>query len=666
MVELGQIALILSFMVAAYSTVVGFAGGMLNGRDLAASARWGFYSISPLLLLATSSLIYAFVTNDFSVKYVAENSNLAMPKAYAWVAFYSGNAGSLLYIAVAFSIMAGIATRIVNSKLPYTSPYALGVMSLVLLFFLAVILFLANPLDRHQIPLEDGQGMNPLLIHFGMFIHPPFQMLGLISVALPFSIAIGALLAGRGGRDEWVDQGRLWGMLSWLLLTTGLLLGAWWAYTILGWGGYWAWDPVENSALMPWLGMTAFVHSIMVQKRRGMFRMWNMVLIIVSFAMAQMGMFINRGGPVPSVHSFAESTMGWIFLAVMAATLFISLSIFIFRYDTLRSRSGLDSMISRESAFLAQNVLFLLIAFITLWGTIFPIFSEAVDDTTMTIGQPFFNKVNGPLMILLVLLMGIGPVLPWRKAGWPSVNKMLRAPFVVACGVLLLSLISGINQYWVLISFVVCSVPVTTVVQELVRGTRSRHSHGENWGLSFLSLLGANRPRYGGYIVHLSIVMLAIGITASSFYDVQKDVVMKPGDSEVLGKYTFTYIEVSEKSFPDRTEETAKFEVWSGDKYICYMYPYRAVYPEFQIAATRGAIHSTIVEDFYLVPSEFMEDGQAVFRVLINPLVLWMWVSGPVLVLGTLVSISPNSRKHKKRVRLPSVNIDQNPLGMAN
>ena len=314
MVELGQIALILSFMMAGYSTIVGFAGGMLNGRDLAASARWGFYSISPLLLLATTALIYAFVSNDFSVKYVAENSNIAMPKAYAWVAFYSGNAGSLLYISLAFSIMAGIAIRIVNSKLPYTSPYALGVMSMVLLFFLAVILFLANPLDQHQVPLEDGQGMNPLLIHFGMFIHPPFQMLGLISVALPFSIAIGALLAGRGGRDEWVDQGRLWGMVSWLLLTTGLLLGAWWAYTILGWGGYWAWDPVENSALMPWLAMTAFVHSIMVQKRRGMFRMWNMVLIIVSFAMAQMGMFINRGGPVPSVHSFAESTMGWIFL----------------------------------------------------------------------------------------------------------------------------------------------------------------------------------------------------------------------------------------------------------------------------------------------------------------------------------------------------------------
>jgi cytochrome c-type biogenesis protein CcmF len=666
MVELGQIALILSFMMAGYSTIVGFAGGMLNGRDLAASARWGFYSIAPLLLLATGALIYAFVTNDFSVKYVAENSNIAMPKAYAWVAFYSGNAGSLLYISLAFSIMAGIAIRIVNSKLPYTSPYALGVMSMVLLFFLAVILFLANPLDQHQVPPEDGQGMNPLLIHFGMFIHPPFQMLGLISVALPFSIAIGALLAGRGGRDEWVDQGRLWGMVSWLLLTTGLLLGAWWAYTILGWGGYWAWDPVENSALMPWLAMTAFVHSIMVQKRRGMFRMWNMVLIIVSFAMAQMGMFINRGGPVPSVHSFAESTMGWVFLAVMAATLFISASIFIFRYDTLKSRSGLDSIISRESAFLAQNVLFLLIAFVTLWGTIFPIFSEAVDDTTMTIGQPFFNKVNGPLMLLLILLMGIGPVLPWRKAGWISINKMLRLPLVVASLVLVSSLISGITQYWVLISFVACSVSITTVCQELIRGTRSRHSRGENWVLSFFYLIGANRPRYGGYIVHLSIVMLAIGITASSFYDVQKDVVMKPGDSETLGKYTFKYIEVSEKTYSDRIEETAKFEVWSGDNYIGYMYPYRAVYPEFQIAATKGAIHSTILEDFYLVPSEFKEDGQAVFRVLINPLILWMWAAGPVLILGTLISLSPNNRSHRKRVRLPSINVGQGPSGMAN
>ena len=655
MVEIGQIAIVAAFMLAVYVTVVGFAGGVLNGRDLVVSARWGFYSIVPLLLLATAGLIYAFVNNDFSVAYVAENSNLAMPRIYAWVAFYSGNAGSLLYIAVAFSIMASICLKVITKKLPYTAPYALGVMSMVLLFFLAVILFLANPLEKLPVTPADGQGINPLLIHFGMFIHPPFQMLGLISVALPYSVAIGALLAGRGGRDEWVDQGRLWGMTSWLILTVGLLLGSWWAYTILGWGGYWAWDPVENSALMPWLAMTAFVHSIMVQKRRGMFRMWNMVLVIISFTMAQLGMFINRGGPVPSVHSFAESTMGWIFLAVMGLTLFVSLVIFVIRYDTLKSRGRLESIISRESAFLAQNVLFLLIAFVTLWGTVFPIFSETFDETTMTVGQPFFNKVNGPLMLLLILLMGVAPLLPWRRATGKSLARMLRIPAASGLSVAAIVLILGISQPWAVASFAICGVAVSGVLQEWGRGTYSRHRRGEWWHKAFLNLLNANRPRYGGYIVHLAIIMLGVGITASSFYSVQRDVVMEPGDTETLGKYTFKYIGVNEESFSDRVEETAEFKVWSGDKYIGYMYPYRAFYPEFRIAATRGAINSSPMEDFYLVPSEFGDDGQAVFRALINPMIWWMWASCPILVFGTLVSLVPRRRSKNVQLRLTSL-----------
>ena len=648
MVEIGHIAIIASFLVTMYSTFVGFAGGMLNGRDLASSARWGFYSVVPLLLVATMCLIYAFVTNDFSVKYVAENSNLAMPKAYAWVAFYSGNAGSLLYIALAFSVMGSLAIKVINVKLPYTAPYALGVMSLVLIFFLGVIVFLANPLDRLPVAPEDGQGINPLLIHFGMFIHPPFQMLGLISVAIPFSVAIGTLLSGRGGRDEWVDQGRLWGMISWLLLTAGLLLGSWWAYTILGWGGYWAWDPVENSALMPWLAMTAFVHSIMVQKRRGMFRMWNMLLIITSFAMAQLGMFINRGGPVPSVHSFAESTMGWIFLAIMAITLFCSLATFIFRYDTLKSRGTLESFISREAAFLAQNVLFLLIAFVTLWGTVFPIFSEAVDETTMTIGQPFFNKVNGPLMLLLIFMMGVGPLLPWRKATWRSAIRMLKGPLLLGISFIVMSIIAGIREPWAVFAFGTCALALGGILQEWIRGTRSRYLRGESVHRAFIRLISANRPRYGGYVVHLSIVMLGIGIVASSFYDVQRDVVMAPGDVETLGKYTFKYVGVDKEFFPDRVKEVAQFEVWSGDTYVGNMFPNRSFYPEFRIAATRGAIRSTPWEDFYLVPSEFREDGQAVFRVLINPMVWWMWASGPILVLGTILSLSPNRRIVRK------------------
>jgi len=655
MVEIGQVAIVAAFMVTAYAGFIGFAGGALNGRDLATSARWGFYSVVPLLLIATASLIYAFVNNDFSVKYVAENSNLAMPRIYAWVAFYSGNAGSLLYIALAFSIMGAISTKVLSTRLPYTSPYAVGVMSIVLLFFLGVILFLANPLEQLSVIPEDGQGINPLLIHFGMFIHPPFQMLGLISVAIPFSVALGALLAGRGGRDEWVDQGRLWGMVSWLILTVGLLLGAWWAYTILGWGGYWAWDPVENSALMPWLAMTAFVHSIMVQKRRGMFRMWNMVLIITSFTLAQLGMFINRGGPVPSVHSFAESTMGWIFLAIMGLTLFLSLVIFILRYETLKSRGSLESFLSREAAFLGQNMLFLLIAFVTLWGTVFPIFSEAVDDTTMTIGQPFFNKVNGPLMLLLIFMMGVGPLLPWRRATWPMILRMLRVPLGFGILIGVLTWIFGVREPWAIFSFSICGIAVAGILQEWARGTMSRHSRGEPFYQAFPRLLAANRPRYGGYVVHLAIVMLGVGIVTSSFYDVQRDVVMKPGDTEKLGKYTFTFIDVTERTFADRLEETARFEVWSGGRSLGYMYPYRAFYPEFRMAATRGAINSTLLEDFYLVPSEFREDGQAVFRVLVNPMVWWIWASCPVLVLGTLLSLSPNSRASRRRLSLSNI-----------
>lgn len=653
MVDIGHVSLMAAFMLTAYAAVVGFAGGVLNGRDLAISARWGFYSVAPLLLIATIVLINAFVSNDFSVRYVAENSNLAMPHIYSWVAFYSGNAGSLLYIALSFAVMGGVVIHFVSRKLPYTSPYALGVMSLVELFFLGVIIFLANPLERLPVTPSDGQGINPLLIHFGMFIHPPFQMLGLISVAIPFSVAMGALLAGRGGRDEWVDQGRLWGMVSWLILTVGLLLGAWWAYTILGWGGYWAWDPVENSALMPWLAMTAFVHSIMVQKRRGMFRMWNMVLIITGFTMAQLGMFINRGGPVPSVHSFAESTMGWIFLAAMAVTLFVSLTTFVLRYDTLRSRGALESFISREAAFLAQNILFLLIALVTLWGTVFPIFSETIDDTTMTVGQPFFNKVNGPLMLLLVFLMGLTPLLPWRRAKPSSVLKTLRFTFAFGLLIALFSMSVGIREPWAVAAFGICGVAAAGVFQEWIRGTKARHARGLSWHRAFFSLLGTNRPRYGGYIVHLAIVMLGVGIAASSFYGVQRDVVMKPGDVETLGKYSFKYINVSEEIFADRIEEKAKFEVWSDGHRLGYMFPYRAFYPEFRIAATRGAINSTPMEDFYLVPSEFRDDGQAVFRVLINPMVWWMWASGPILVIGTLFSLWPGRSSERRRFRLP-------------
>ena len=653
MVDAGQLSLILALIATAYVAVGSLVGTWRRVPELALSARYALYTVPVLLGISTLALVYAFVTNDFQVRYVAENSNLAMPSAYTWVAFYSGNAGSLLFLSVVLAVLSVLAVVTMKRRLPYTTPYATAIMALVLAFFLAITVFLANPLERLAVEPLDGQGINPLLVHFGMFIHPPLQMSGLVAVAIPFSIAMGALLARRGGRDEWVDLGRLWGMITWLILTVGLLLGAWWAYTILGWGGYWAWDPVENSALMPWLAMTAFVHSIMVQRRRGMFRMWNMVLIIVAFTLAQMGMFINRGGPVPSVHSFAQSSMGWLFLSFMAATLVGSVAVFLWRMGSLKSRGHLESMLSRESAFLAQNVLFLAVAFVTLWGTIFPIFSEAAQDVTVTVGAPFFNRVNGPLLLGLVFLVGVGPLLPWRRATVRNLVRTLKYPLGAALATAAVLAVTGIRQPAAVVAFATCAVVVTGIVHEWVRGTRSRHRKGEAYPVAFARLLAANRPRYGGYIVHLAIVMLAVGAVASSFYGVQRDFALEPGDQASLGDYTFRYLGVTETAYADREESVADFEVYSGDTFLGIMRPFQAFYPDFRIAATRGAIRSTPIEDFYIVPSSFDEDGQAVFRVLINPLVWWMWASGPVLFLGVVFAISPQRQPAPSVVRAP-------------
>ena len=653
MVDAGYVALPIALVVAVYVVVASFLGAWRRVPTLVLSGRYGFFTLPVLLLTSTTALVYAFVNNDFSVQYVAENSNLAMPVNYTWVALYAGNAGSLLFIAVVFSALSVLAVVSMARRLPHTTPYATGLMALVLTFLLGVTVFLANPLQRLAIAPPDGQGINPLLVHFGMFIHPPMQMLGLISVAVPFSIAMGALLAGRGGRDEWVDAGRLWGMVSWLILTIGLLLGSWWAYTILGWGGYWAWDPVENSALMPWLALTAFVHSIMVQKRRGMFRMWNILLVTVAFTLAEMGMFINRGGPVPSVHSFAQSTMGWLFLFFMGFTLLGSLAAFLWRMDTLKSREKLDSFLSRESAFLTQNVLFLSVAFVTLFGTIYPVISQASQGETITVGEPYFNIVNGPILLAIVFLMGVGPLLPWRRANLRTVAHALRTPLSAAAAAAVVLVIAGIRAPLALLALSICAMVVTGVLREWARGTRSRHRKGESYPAAFARLLAANRPRYGGYVVHLAIIMLTVGAVGSSFYDVQRDFALAPGQAASLSGYSFRYIDFQRTVHPDRDEVTTRFDVYDGGRYLGVMRAHRSIYDDLNMSATRAAIRSTPLEDFYIVPSEFGEDGRAVFRVYINPLVWWMWASGPLLFLGTLLAISPRRKPAPLALRVP-------------
>ncbi|MQG64990.1 MAG: heme lyase CcmF/NrfE family subunit [SAR202 cluster bacterium] len=653
MADLGAISLWIALALAAYSTVGSVAGKLRLSPALVESAQSAMYAAGLALMVATLSLVVSFISRDFEIAYVAAHSDLAMANKFTWVAFYAGNEGSLLYIATILSIMSAVAVWRAPEKFKDALPYTTAILMLTLTFFVAVMAVMANPFDKLPFVPLDGDGINPLLTHFGMFFHPPALMAGLIGITVPFAFAIGSLLAGKTG-DEWVDAGRVWGMVSWVLLAGGLLLGSWWAYTILGWGGFWFWDPVENAAFMPWLGITAFIHSIMVQKRRGMFRMWNIVLINVAFGLALYGMFMNRGGSVPSVHSFGASQLGWIFLLFLAVGVIVPFAIFIWRYPLLKSVQNLDSMLSREAAFLVNNMLLLAIAFVTLWGTVYPLLSRLTNDEEITVARPFYDQVNGPLMLGLVFLMGVGPLIPWRKAGMASLRRSLLPP--VVGGLLTVGILAalGLHKDYALIAFGLATFVTTGILMEWFRGTRSRHlNSGENYAAAFCRLITANRPRYGGYIVHLSVVMVTLGIVGTSFFGVQRDVVLSIGESTTINDYELVYLGTVEVPKSNRTEFTSTVQVFRDGELLDTLRTKRDFYPSFNMAATAAAIRSTPVEDLYVVPSENLPDGSVGFRVLVNPLIWWMWVAGPVMVLGTVIALWPQKIRAPAPARPP-------------
>ena len=652
--DLGAACLWMGLALAAYSCFASVGGQLRGSNALVDSGRKASYVLVVVLLVSTLSLVQSFIARDFSLQYVAEHSNLAMPNIYTWVAFYAGNEGSLLYIAFALSVMAALAIWLAPASARPTLAWTTAILMLIEVFFLAVMGFMANPFAKLPFPVPDGQGINPLLTHFGMFFHPPALMAGLVGISIPMAFSLGSLIGGKGG-DDWIDAGRAWGVGIWALLAAGLLLGSWWAYTILGWGGFWFWDPVENAAFMPWIALTAFVHSIMVQKRRGMFRMWNIVLIDVAFGLALYGMFMNRGGPVPSVHSFGASTLGWVFLLFLAFGVIVPLAIFFWRYDRMKSAQSLDSMLSRESAFLVNNLLLLGIAFATLWGTVYPLLSRLFAEQEITVARPFYDQVNGPLMLGLVLLMGVGPLLPWRRANLRSLQRALQIPGTAALVTVAVLLVVGIRQPYAVVGFGLCALVTTSIVSEWVRGTIARRrSVGDNPAVGFVRLILANRPRYGGYIVHLAVVMVALGVVGQSFYGVQRDVALMPGESVTVQDYTLEYVDTTALAFSDRTEFRTTVEVYRDGELLETMHPQRTFHPAFNMASTRAAIRSTPVEDFYVVPSENREDGAVGFRILVNPLVWWMWVAGPVMIFGTVIALWPTRAPVRRPAVVPS------------
>ena len=651
--DLGSITLLMALALAAYSAVGSALGRLRNIPPLVESARYATYTLVLVLAVSVASLVGAFLSNDFELRYVAEHSSLAMPRVYTWVAFYAGNEGSLLYIAFALSALSALALLLAPARVRDSLPYTNAVLMVVLTFFLAVMAFMANPFATLDVIPEDGVGINPLLTHPGMFIHPPVMMAGLIGVSLPFAFALGALIAGKTG-DDWVDPGRTWGIIAWATLGSGLLLGSWWAYTILGWGGYWAWDPVENAGFMPFVGLTAFIHSIMVQKRRGMFRMWNIVLINIAFGLALYGMFMNRGGPVPSVHSFGASSLGWVFLMFTGVGVVVPFAIFFLRYGGLKSARTLESSLSREAAFLVNNLLLLGIAFVTLWGVVYPLISEAFRGVTVTVSKPFYDQVNGPLLLALIFVMGVGPLLPWRRASIKNLGRTLLIPGLASAGVMVLLIILGMRKPYAVVAFGLCALVASGILLEWARGTIGRHRRGDNYAAGFVRLITGNRPRYGGYIVHLAFILLALGVVGSSFYGARGDVLLAPGESAKIDDYEIKYVGTKALQKADRTEFTSTVEAYKGGTYLGTMTPKRAFYPDFRMASTRAAIRSGPTEDLYIIPSEVRDDGSAEFRVFVNPLVWWMWIAGPVFLLGTVIALWPQRKPAFAYARDPS------------
>ena len=641
--DLGYVALLLSLALGLYSVPAAIIGARRDRPDLVISARNGLLAITLLLTFAAACLWYLLLTNSFQVKYVAGFSSRDLSLNYLFASLWAGNEGSLLWLAWALSLFGAVAVLLHWRRDRALMPYIIATIAVVELFFISMMTFTANPFHLLPFVPPDGRGLNPLLETRWMVIHPPAQMTGFISWTIPFAFAVGALASGRLG-NEWIDSVRKWAIVAWLVTGMGLLLGSAWAYGVLGWGGYWGWDPVENSALMPWLVGTAFVHSIIIQKRRGMLKVWNMVLIIVAFGLSMLGTFLDRSGVLSSVHSFASDSFAPLYLGFILGSVGVSAALLVYRLPMLRSENTLESALSREAAFLMNNLLFIAVAFATFWGTLFPIVSEAMRGVKVTVGAPFFSQVNGPLFLGLVGLMGIAPLISWRKATPSYLARNLAVPLgatLLGAGALLLL---GITKPVAVVAVCACILVVGVIAQEWTRGTALRRlTFAESWPLAFARLVMSNRPRYGGYIVHLGIVLVALGVVGSSFYQLTTDATLSKGGEMRLGTYRLRYDGNSDKLTGSKLVTTATLTVYDGKttKPIDTLVAQRSIDFRWDQPVSEVALRSTPLEDLYVLLADVDDAGKASFRVFVNPLVLWIWVGGVIVLLGGVVALWP-------------------------
>jgi len=641
MADIGYIVLSLALVASIYSAIAFVFGARGRHPVLTKSARNSLFAVCGLVSISVAVLVYALLTHDFQIEYVTAYTSRDTSLPYLLSALWAGNDGSLLFWGWLLSVFAAVVVLQKRDRNRELTPYASSIIMVTEVFFLILLLSASNPFHKLAFVPADGMGLNPMLENPGMIFHPPTLLAGYVGFTIPFAFAMAALLTRRLG-GEWVIAIRRWTLVSWLLLGVGNIIGAWWAYVELGWGGYWAWDPVENAGLMPWLVATAFLHSMMMQRRRGMLKVWNMVLIILTFTLTIFGTFLTRSGIISSVHTFAESALGPFFLVFIGVTLLGSLGLLYYRSKEFKGEAETASLVSRESTFLLNNLLLVGAALAIFLGTVFPVISEAVRGVKISVGPLFFNQVNGPIFLAIILLTGVCALIGWRRA---SIKKLVRN-FLQPLGVALILGIAlfflGIREWYALIAFSLCGFVLSTLLYEWFRETRARHRmRAENYLKTFLGLIGANRPRYGGYIVHIAIILIAIGVIGSSFYGVEKEAILRPGESMTIKNYTLTYEGINHYQTPSKWIVAATLSVYDEGKLIGKLTPEKYFHRSYQQPVTEVAIRSTLLEDLYVILVGRDKDGTTAFKVLVNPLVNWIWIGGGVLVLGGLLAFWP-------------------------
>jgi cytochrome c-type biogenesis protein CcmF len=676
--DLGYIAIAIAFLAAIYAAAATYYGVRKKEGRWVTSARNALLITFPLIALACILLIFSLLRDDYSIEYVWRVSSREMPTYLKVTALWGGQAGSILFFNLLLTGFTAAAMARNWEDQQEIMPFAILVASFTLIFFLGITILLENPFarvgaataegtglglllswpatyvknlfSRPEMLPADGNGLNPLLRHPGMIIHPPMLYLGYTGFTIPFVFAMAALIAGKFD-EGWIRITRRWTLTAWLFLGLGLILGGRWAYDVLGWGGYWAWDAVENSSLLPWLTGTAFLHSVMIQEKRHMFKGWNVGLIIFTYLLVILGTLNVRSGLVSSVHSFAQSNIGWFFLAFLGFMILFSLYWIIKRYDQLRSKNQINSFLSREAAFMANNVIFHLITGVTLFFTYLPVLSELVTGQRITVGASFYEKFNGPLFAALLILMGIAPLTMWYRTSIRWLRRMTLGPIAAATLTVIILFLFGVRNWLALLGFWIVTFSLILTVFEFVRAGYARvRSKGESPFKALSMLISRNRRRYGGYIIHLGVLVMAFGIISTELYQQETQIRLIRGNSVSLGDFSMTFNGVERFPGPDDLIiSEASLDVFRNGQFVRTLNPRTELYTRTQQPMTIPGVRSTFTEDFYVIMInwEGTSADAATFRIYMNPLINWVWAGAFIFLAGTLVAAWPNPAEEK-------------------